>query len=107
MKPASAAKSKTRIIQELLIEIFYYAGEADKENRMNEVAASATYTALPALTKKTKRQACFSALFQEPKFSFTTFLHFQRNKCSTLLSDIFPMFKAKKTTYPKENPRIP
>ena len=76
MKPASAAKSKTRIIQELLIEIFYYAGEADKENRMNEVAASATYTALPALTKKTKRQACFSALFQEPKFSFTTFFTF-------------------------------
>ena len=52
---------------ELLIEIFYYAGEADKENRMNEVAASATYTALPTLPKKTKRQACFSALFQEPK----------------------------------------
>ena len=52
---------------ELLIEIFYYAGEADKENRMNEVAASATYNALPTLPKKTKRQACFSALFQEPK----------------------------------------
>jgi len=33
------------------------SGEADKENRMNEVAASATYTALPALTKKTKRMA--------------------------------------------------
>ena len=33
------------------------SGEADKENRMNEVAASATYTALPTLPKKTKRMA--------------------------------------------------
>ena len=33
------------------------SGEAEKENRMNEVAASATYTALPTLPKKTKRMA--------------------------------------------------
>ena len=33
------------------------SGEADKENRMNEVAASATYAALPTLSKKTKRMA--------------------------------------------------